>query len=39
MQRARSHADRAKAGTRAILDGQAASDLEAIAEFVVARRR
>jgi octaprenyl-diphosphate synthase len=39
MQRARSHAERAKAAARTILDGQAAADLEAIADFVVARRR
>jgi octaprenyl-diphosphate synthase len=39
MQRARLHAERAKAAARKILDGQAAADLEAIADFVVARRR
>jgi octaprenyl-diphosphate synthase len=39
MQRARDHANRAKAATRAVLDGEAVADLEAIADFVVARRR
>jgi octaprenyl-diphosphate synthase len=39
MQRARDHANRAKAATRTALDVRAASDLEAIADFVVARRK
>ena len=39
MQRARSHAERAKAAARTMLDGQAAADLDAIADFVVARRK
>jgi octaprenyl-diphosphate synthase len=39
MQRARSHAERAKAATRSLHDGQAVADLDAIADFVVSRRR
>jgi octaprenyl-diphosphate synthase len=39
MQRARSHAERAKAAARSLLDGQAVAALDAIADFVVARKR
>jgi octaprenyl-diphosphate synthase len=39
LQRARSHAERAKSATRSLLDGQAVADLDAIADFVVSRRR
>jgi octaprenyl-diphosphate synthase len=39
MDRARGHAEKAKAAVRAILDRQALADLDAIADFVVARRR
>lgn len=39
MQRARDHGNRAKAATRTALDVRAVSDLEAIADFVVSRRR
>jgi octaprenyl-diphosphate synthase len=39
MQRAREHAERAKAATRGIFDAEASADFDAIADFVVARRK
>jgi octaprenyl-diphosphate synthase len=39
LERARDHANRAKAATRNALDVRAVSDLDAIADFVVSRRR
>jgi octaprenyl-diphosphate synthase len=39
MQRARAHAERAKAAIRTVLDGRGVADFDAIADFVVTRRR
>jgi octaprenyl-diphosphate synthase len=39
MQRARTHAERAKAAVRSILDGPSLEEFDAIADFVVARKR
>jgi octaprenyl-diphosphate synthase len=39
VQRARTHAERAKAAVRSILDGPSLEEFDAIADFVVARKR